>query len=113
MLIFLHCFDAFAAPVSNLVGWAGPAYLSFKAIETPSPHDDAQWLTYWTVFSFFNFIESFALRGVLHYEPWYFAYKSLFIVWLWFPASRVSMSFLASSALFSAFVCRNKRSRNC
>ncbi|KAF8885224.1 hypothetical protein CPB84DRAFT_1788454, partial [Gymnopilus junonius] len=66
-IVFLHSFNAFAAPISNLVGWGLPAYLSFKAIESPSPHDDVQWLTYWVVFGFFNFLESFALRVLLYY----------------------------------------------
>ena len=89
-VIILHTFNSLAAPISNLVGWGLPAYLSFKAIESPSPHDDVQWLTYWVVFGFFNFLESFALRVVLYYVPWYFAFKSLFIVWLQLPAFRVS-----------------------
>ena len=89
-VIILHTFNSLAAPVSNLVGWGLPAYLSFKAIESPSQHDDVQWLTYWVVFGFFNFLESFALRIVLYYFPWYFAFKSLFIVWLQLPAFRVS-----------------------
>ncbi|PBK60046.1 hypothetical protein ARMSODRAFT_966437 [Armillaria solidipes] len=88
VITFLHIFNALAAPVSNLVGWALPAYLSFKAVESPSPHDDVQWLTYWVVFGFFNFLESFALRVVLYYVPWYFAFKTLFIVWLQLPYFR-------------------------
>ncbi|KAF9016859.1 hypothetical protein BDZ89DRAFT_1141164 [Hymenopellis radicata] len=87
-LVFLHIFNALAAPVSNLVGWALPAYLSFKAIESPSPQDDIQWLTYWVVFGFFNFTESIALRLVLYYIPWYFAFKTLFIAWLQLPYFR-------------------------
>ncbi|KAF5377286.1 hypothetical protein D9615_006464 [Tricholomella constricta] len=88
LLAFLHLINPLAAVVSNLVGWALPAYLSFKAIESPSPHDDVQWLTYWVVFGFFNFLESFALRLVLYYLPWYFSFKTLFIVWLQLPAFR-------------------------
>ncbi|KAJ7803296.1 TB2/DP1, HVA22 family-domain-containing protein [Mycena olivaceomarginata] len=65
--------------ISNLVGWALPVYLSFKAIKTPVPQDDIQWLTYWVVFGFFKFLESFALRIVL-YLSWYFAFKTIFIV---------------------------------
>jgi len=87
-LTVLLAINPLAAPVSNLVGWLLPAYLSFKAIESPSPHDDVQWLTYWVVFGFFNFIESFALRMVLYYLPWYFAMKTMFIVWLQLPAFR-------------------------
>jgi receptor expression-enhancing protein 5/6 len=89
LLTILLAINPLASPVSNLVGWLLPAYLSFQAIESPSPHDDVQWLTYWVVFGFFNFVESFALRLVLYYFPWYFAFKTLFIVWLQLPAFRV------------------------
>jgi receptor expression-enhancing protein 5/6 len=92
LLAFLLAFNPLASPVSNLVGWLFPAYLSFRAIESPSPHDDVQWLTYWVVFGFFNFLESFALRIVLYYVPWYFAFKTAFIVWLQLPAFRVRIS---------------------
>ncbi|GAW02721.1 hypothetical protein LENED_004389 [Lentinula edodes] len=88
LVVILHMFNALAAPVSNLVGWALPAYLSFKALESPSTQDDVQWLTYWVVFGFFNFLESFALRLVLYYVPWYFAFKTLFILWLQLPYFR-------------------------
>jgi len=88
LLTLLLTINPLASPVSNLVGWALPAYLSFKAIESPSAHDDVQWLTYWVVFGFFNFLESFALRLVLFYLPWYFAFKTVFIVWLQLPAFR-------------------------
>ncbi|KAJ3788132.1 TB2/DP1, HVA22 family-domain-containing protein [Lentinula aff. detonsa] len=88
LVVILHMFNPLAAPVSNLVGWALPAYLSFKAVESPSSQDDVQWLTYWVVFGFFNFLESFALRLVLYYVPWYFAFKTLFILWLQLPYFR-------------------------
>ena len=90
LLAILHSINAFASPASNLVGWALPAYLSVKALESPSPADDIQWLTYWVVFGFFTFHESFAGRVVLYYLPWYFAFKSLFILWLQLPQFRVS-----------------------
>ena len=40
--------------------------------------------------STFTFLESFAGRVVLYYLPWYFAFKSLFILWLQLPQFRVS-----------------------
>jgi receptor expression-enhancing protein 5/6 len=46
VLIFFNMFGL-AAPISNLIGWALPAYLSVQAIESPSQNDDKQWLTYW------------------------------------------------------------------
>ena len=89
LLALFHSINTFASPVSNLLGWAFPAYLSIKALESPSHADDIQWLTYWVVFGFFNFLESFALRAVLYYFPWYFAFKSIFILWLQLPSFRV------------------------
>ena len=46
VLIFFNMFGL-ASPISNLIGWALPAYLSVQAIESPSTNDDKQWLTYW------------------------------------------------------------------
>lgn len=89
LLALFHSVNGLAAPVSNLIGWAIPAYLSFRALESPGHQDDTQWLTYWVIFGFFNFLESIALGVVLHYLPWYFAFKSLFILWLQLPAFRV------------------------
>ncbi|KAI0041496.1 hypothetical protein FA95DRAFT_1584719 [Auriscalpium vulgare] len=88
LLALLHFVNALAAPVSNLIGWGLPAYLSFKALESPGHQDDVQWLTYWIVFGFFNFLEGFALRLVLYYFPWYFSFKTAFILWLQLPAFR-------------------------
>ncbi|KAF1776769.1 TB2/DP1/HVA22-related protein [Phytophthora cactorum] len=36
--------------VVGLVGFIYPAYMSFKAINTPGTGDDTQWLTYWIAF---------------------------------------------------------------
>lgn len=90
-MTLLIMINALAAPVSNLVGWALPAYLSLQAIETPQHEDDIQWLTYWVVFGFFNFIESLALRPLLYYIPFFYAFKTLFVLWLQLPATRVSL----------------------
>ena len=78
--------------MTNLVGFLLPSYFSLAALESPQPQDDVQWLTYWVVFGFFNFLESFALSVVLYYFPWYFAFKSIFILWLQLPQFRVSIS---------------------
>lgn len=99
LVALLHLVNPLAAPVSNLVGWALPAYLSFRAIESPSTHDDVQWLTYWVVFGFFNFLESFAISVVLYYFPWYFAFKTVFILWLQLPAFRVSVILISNLIL--------------
>jgi receptor expression-enhancing protein 5/6 len=93
LVMLLHSINVLAMPVSNLVGLVLPAYLSLKAIETPGHQDDIQYLTYWVVFGFLNFLESFALSLVLYYFPWYFAFKSVFVLWLQLPAFRVSLVF--------------------
>ncbi|KAG9017833.1 ER membrane protein DP1/Yop1 [Tulasnella sp. JGI-2019a] len=85
--------NTLALPVSNLVGWALPAYLSYRAIETPATEDDVQWLTYWTVFGFFTFLESLALRPVLYYVPYYFPIKTAFVLWLQLPTTRGAVTF--------------------
>jgi len=43
-----------------VVGYAYPAYCSFKALRTVDEHDDHQWLMYWIVFGLFNVFEFFA-----------------------------------------------------
>ena len=86
-LIFFNLFGL-ASPISNLIGWGLPAYLSIKAIETPCTNDDKQWLTYWIVFGTFNLIESMALRPILYWVPMYFVFKTLFTIWLFLPATR-------------------------
>ncbi|KAI0757541.1 TB2/DP1, HVA22 family-domain-containing protein [Daedaleopsis nitida] len=92
LLVVLHSVNAFAQPVSNLVGWALPAFFSVKALESPGNQDDVQWLTYWVVFGSFTFTESVMLRVVLYYFPWYFAFKSVFILWLQLPQFRGAQS---------------------
>ncbi|KAG8220695.1 TB2/DP1, HVA22 family-domain-containing protein [Butyriboletus roseoflavus] len=88
LLALFHFINPLAAPVSNLVGWALPAYLSFKALERPAPQDDVQWLTYWVIFGFFNFAESTASGLILYYVPWYYALKTVFVLWLQLPNFR-------------------------
>ncbi|WOO83490.1 Protein YOP1 [Vanrija pseudolonga] len=87
LLIFFNLFGL-AGAVSNLIGWGLPAYLSIKAIETPSTNDDKQWLTYWVVFGTFNLIESFAIRPILYWIPLYYVFKTVFTIWLFLPATR-------------------------
>ncbi|ORZ01584.1 TB2/DP1, HVA22 family-domain-containing protein [Syncephalastrum racemosum] len=73
--------------LTNFVSWVYPAYASFKAIETPSPTDDKQWLTYWTVIGFVHIIEYFS-DILLFWIPFYFLFKTLFVLWLALPQTR-------------------------
>ncbi|EIW67141.1 protein YOP1 [Tremella mesenterica] len=87
ILIFFNMFGL-AQPVSNMIGWALPAYLSIQAIESPGTNDDKQWLTYWVVFGMMNLIESMGVRAILFWIPMYYVFKTLFIIYLMLPATR-------------------------
>lgn len=73
--------------MTNLLGFFIPAYFSLKALESPQPQDDIQWLTYWVVFGMFTFLETFS-SIVLYYVPWYYTIKTLAIVWLMLPQTQ-------------------------
>lgn len=85
--IFLNVFGL-AQVISQLIGYLPAAYFSAKALETPSPHDDKQWLTYWLIFGLFTVSESILLRAILYYFPFYFVTKTVFIIWLMLPQTR-------------------------
>ncbi|RLN46754.1 hypothetical protein BBJ29_006017 [Phytophthora kernoviae] len=75
--------------VVGLVGFIYPAYMSFKAINTPTTTDDTQWLTYWVVYAFFNLTES-VTDLVLSWIPFYFFFKVAFLVWSYHPTTQGS-----------------------
>jgi receptor expression-enhancing protein 5/6 len=90
LVSFLLLFILFGAGVnalSNLVGFVYPLYASFKALKTETKTDDAQWLTYWVVYGFFQLVES--LTDILVYWiPFYYLFKILFFVFLFHPTYR-------------------------
>ncbi|CAI5712571.1 unnamed protein product [Peronospora destructor] len=75
--------------VVGLVGFIYPAYVSFKAINTPGTVDDTQWLTYWVVYAFFNLTESIT-NLLLSWIPFYFFLKIAFLVWSYHPSTQGS-----------------------
>ncbi|KJH51159.1 TB2/DP1, HVA22 family [Dictyocaulus viviparus] len=81
-LIFGH----FAELVCNFMGFIYPAYVSIKAIESPTKNDDTQWLTYWVVFAVFSVAEFFS-QQILAIFPVYWLSKSLFLLWLYLPST--------------------------
>ena len=70
-----------------MLGFFIPAYFSLRALESPQPQDDIQWLTYWVVFGLFTFLESFS-SVILYYIPWWYTIKTLTIVWLMLPQTQ-------------------------
>ncbi|KAJ3228439.1 hypothetical protein HDU81_006161 [Chytriomyces hyalinus] len=77
-------FNIFGALITTLLGFLWPAYQSYKAIEDSDKENDTQWLTYWTVFGFFNVIEVFT-DYLLYWIPFYYAIKSVIILYLILP----------------------------
>lgn len=70
----------------NLVGFAYPAYASYKAIKSEGKDDDTQWLTYWVVYAFFNVLETF-IDSIVIYFPQYFAFKIGLLFWMFSPTT--------------------------
>ncbi|KAF5282547.1 hypothetical protein FQA39_LY04954 [Lamprigera yunnana] len=85
LLIGLWLVFGFAGQlVCNSIGFVYPAYVSIRAIESPSKNDDTKWLTYWVVFSIFSVVEYFA-DFIVGWFPMYWLMKCIFMVWLMIP----------------------------
>lgn len=74
-------FDVLAGPVITLVY---PLYASVKAIETKSPVDDQQWLTYWVLYSLITLFELTCATVIEWFPFWPYA-KFIFNCWLVLP----------------------------
>ena len=72
--------------LTNLIGVAYPAFMSFIALESNEADDDKQWLTYWVCFGAFNIVDQFA-GIILQFIPFYYFLKVGFLVYLFHPSS--------------------------
>jgi len=72
--------------ITNLIGVAYPAFMSFIALESDGTDDDKQWLTYWVCFGAFNIVDQFA-GIILQFIPFYYFLKLGFLVYLFHPST--------------------------
>lgn len=86
LYFFLIIFNLGGQLLTNFAGFVIPGYYSLAALFTAHKEDDTQWLTYWVVFSFFTVLESFV--QVVHWFPFYYVFKFIFLLWLSLPAFR-------------------------
>uniref|UniRef100_A0A5B7AEV5 HVA22-like protein n=1 Tax=Davidia involucrata TaxID=16924 RepID=A0A5B7AEV5_DAVIN len=74
-------FDVLAGPVFSLVY---PLYASIRAIETKSPIDDQQWLTYWVLYSLITLFE-LTFAKLIEWIPFWSYVKLIVTCWLVIP----------------------------
>lgn len=79
--VVLKNFDVLAGPVVSLVY---PLYASIRAIETKSPIDDQQWLTYWVLYSLITLFELTFAKLIEWIPIWSYA-KLIGTCWLVIP----------------------------
>jgi len=73
--------------LTGVMGFAYPAYMSFKALESDGEDDDKQWLTYWVVFVFVDFFDD-VLGMFLTIIPLYHLLKMVFYIYLFYPRTK-------------------------
>jgi receptor expression-enhancing protein 5/6 len=79
--VILKNIDVLAGPVVSLVY---PLYASIRAIETKSPEDDRQWLTYWILYSMITLFELTFAKFIEWIPFWSYA-KLIATCWLVLP----------------------------
>ncbi|KAI6190706.1 Receptor expression-enhancing protein [Aphelenchoides bicaudatus] len=74
---------------TNLIGFAYPAYASFKAIRTGNKEDDTLWFTYWSICGALHVVD-FWSEKIMHVFPIYFLLKTVsrFLLYLSLPQTR-------------------------
>ncbi len=70
--------------LTNVIGVAYPAFMSFVALESEGADDDKLWLTYWVVFGSFTIVDQFA-GIVLKLIPFYYVLKVGMLIWMFHP----------------------------
>ncbi|KAE8267497.1 hypothetical protein A4X09_0g4851 [Tilletia walkeri] len=80
VFVTLIFFNIFAGFLTTVLGFVLPAYFSLRALETKGAEDDIQ--------CFFSFLESFSVRLLIYYFPWYYTVKAFAITYLMLPQTQ-------------------------
>ncbi|OBA19971.1 hypothetical protein METBIDRAFT_45402 [Metschnikowia bicuspidata var. bicuspidata NRRL YB-4993] len=108
VLVFLNI-GGVGQLLSNIAGLVVPGYYSLIALESRGTADDTALLTYWVVFAFLSVIE-FWSRAILYWVPFYFLFKTVFLLYIGVPsfggASIVYESVIRP--LSQAYIVKNK-----
>ena len=86
LLVLFIVFGVGSSILTNVIGVAYPAFMSFVALESEGEDDDKQWLTYWVVFGCFSIADQFA-GIILSFIPFYYVLKVAFLIWMFHPSS--------------------------
>ena len=98
LLVLFIVFGVGQSILTNLLGVAYPAFMSFNALESEGTDDDKMWLTYWVVFGLFTIADEFA-GFILGMIPFYYVLKVAMLIWMFHPTSRGSITIYNSFVL--------------
>jgi len=97
LMVLFIVFGVGSSILTNIIGVAYPAFMSFVALESDGADDDKMWLTYWVVFGCFSIADQFA-GIILSLIPFYYVLKVALLIWMFHPSSQGSLT------LYNSFI---------